>query len=128
MTTTTSRTAAGPASLPAAPAGIFAFLGLIDIALLGVVGSTVAPPLAVSVIVAALGLVTLAALIPARRGSRPGLITAVVARVLSGVLAVAAFFAAAPAWIMAVEAFVIAATITALVLLRRAPRLQGARL
>ncbi len=126
MTTTTSRTVTGTAPLPTAPAAIFAILGLIDIALLGVVGSTIAPPLAVSVLVAALGLVTLIALIPARNGSRAALVTAVVARVISAILAVAAFFADAPAWIMAIEAFVIAATITALVLLRRQPRLQQA--
>jgi hypothetical protein len=125
MTTTTPRTVSRAASLPTAPAAIFAILGLIDIALLGVVGSTIAPPLAVSVIIAALGLATLIALIPARNGSRPAVVTAVVTRVISAVLAVAAFFADAPAWIMAVEAFVIAATITALVLLRRQSRLQG---
>lgn len=123
---TTSRTATGAPSLPTAPAVIFALLGLIDIALLGVVGSSVAPPLAVSIIIAALGLITLAALIPARHSSRRALITTVVARVISALLAVAAFFAGAPAWIMAVEAFVIAATITALVLLCRPVRLQGA--
>ena len=65
----TSRTAASAASLPAAPAAIFALLGLIDIALLGVVGSAVAPPPGVSIIIAGLGLVTLVALIPARHGS-----------------------------------------------------------
>ena len=124
MTTTTPRTVSRAASLPTAPAAIFAILGLIDIALLGVVGSTIAPPLAVSVIIAALGLATLIALIPARNGSQ-AVVTAVVTRVISAVLAVAAFFADAPAWIMAVEAFVIAATITALVLLRRQSRLQG---
>jgi len=123
---TTSRTTTSASSLPAAPAVIFALLGLIDIALLGVVGSAIAPPLAVSIIIAALGLATLAALIPARHGSRRALVTAIVARVISALLAAAAFFAGAPAWIMAVEAFVIAATITALLLLRRQPRLQGA--
>jgi hypothetical protein len=123
---TTSRTAAGAISLPIAPAVIFALLGLIDIALLGVVGSSIAPPLAVSIIIAALGLITLVALTPARHGSRRALIAAVIARVMSALLAFAAFFADAPAWIMAVEAFVIAATITALVLLRRPPRLQRA--
>jgi hypothetical protein len=112
--TTTSRTAARAASLPTAPAVIFALLGLIDIALLGVVGSAIAPPLAVSIIIAVLGLVTLAALIPARHGSRRALVTVIVARVISALLAAAAFFAGAPAWIMATEAFVIAATITAL--------------
>jgi hypothetical protein len=123
---TTSRTTGGASSLPTAPAVIFALLGLIDIALLGVVGSAIAPPLAASIIVAALGLVTLAALIPARHGSRRALITVVVARVISALLAVAAFIADAPAWVMAIEALVIAATATALILLRRPPRLQGA--
>ena len=123
---TTSRTTTSASSLPTAPAVIFALLGLIDVALLGVVGSAIAPPLAVSIIIAALGLATLAALIPARHGSRRALVTAIVARVISALLAAAAFFAGAPAWIMAVEAFVIAATITALLLLRRQPRLQGA--
>jgi len=42
---TTSRPAAGAPSLPAAPAVIFAHLGLIDIALLGVVGPAIALPL-----------------------------------------------------------------------------------
>jgi hypothetical protein len=123
---TASRTPTGAASLPVAPAAIFALLGLVDIALLGVIGSSIAPPLGVSIIVAALGLITLVALIPARNGSRRALITAVVARVISALLAFGAFFAGAPAWVIAVEAFVIAATITALVLLRRPPRLQGA--
>jgi hypothetical protein len=124
--TTTSRTGTGASCLPAAPAAIFALLGLIDIGLLGVVGSSVAPPLAVSIIIAALGLITLAALIPARNGNRGALRAAVAARVISAVLAAAAFFAGAPAWIMAVEAFVIVATLAAFVLLRQAPRLQGA--
>ena len=93
---TTSRTATGASSLPTAPTVIFALLGLIDIALLGVVGSAIAPPLAVSIIIAVLGLVTLVALIPARHGSRRALVTAIVARVISALLAAAAFFAGAP--------------------------------
>jgi hypothetical protein len=113
-------------SLPAAPAVIFALLGLIDIGLLGVIGSSVAPPLAVSVLIATLGLITLVAVIPARHGSRTALVAALATRVISALLALAVFFAAAPAWIMALEAFVIAATLTALVLLRRQPRPQGA--
>jgi hypothetical protein len=124
--TTAPQTAARPASLPAAPTVIFALLGLIDIGLFGVVGSSIAPPLAVSIIFAVLGLVTLVALVPARHGSRTALITAVSARVISAVLAVGAFIAGAPAWVMAVEGFVIVATIIALVLLRRRPRPQGA--
>jgi hypothetical protein len=124
--TTTRRTATSAASLPTTAAAIFAFLGLIDIKLLGIVGSSIAPSLAVSIVVAVLGLVMLVALTPARNGSRPTLVTAITARVISAVLAVAAFFADAPAWIMAVETFLIAATLIAVVLLRREPRLQGA--
>ena len=124
--TPTPQGATRTVSLPAAPAAIFALLGLIDIALLGVVGSSVAPPLAVSVIVAALGLATLVALILARDGSRPALVTVVATRVISALLAVGAFIATAPIWIMAVEAFVIAATVIAVVLLRRPPRLVQA--
>ena len=78
-------------------------LGVIDIALLGVIGSSIAPPLGVSLLVAALGLVTLAALIPARNGSRLALRTAVAARVISALLAFGAYVAGAPAWIMATE-------------------------
>jgi hypothetical protein len=111
-----------PSALPAAPAGIFAVLGLVDVALTGVIGSSDAPPLAVSLGVAALGLITLLSLVPARRGSRPALVAIVVTRVISAVLAVPAFFLDAPAWVMAVEGFVIAGTITALVLLRQRER------
>ena len=115
-----------PATLPQAPAVIFAILSVIDIALLGVIGSSIAPPLAVSIVLALLGLITLVALVPARRGSRPALITAVVARIIDAALAVGAFIATAPIWIRATEGFVIVATIIALVLLRRAPRPQAA--
>jgi hypothetical protein len=123
--TTLPQTAVRPASLPTAPAVIFAILSLIGIALLGVIGSSIAPPLAVSLVIALLGLVTLVALVPARRGSRPALIAAVVARIIDAALAVGAFIATAPVWIRATEGFVIVATIIALVLLRRAPRPQG---
>lgn len=120
--TSAVRTTTRSAYLPLSSAAIFALLGLIDLALLGVVGSAIAPPLGISITVAVLGLVTLAALVPARRGSRPALITAVAARVISAVLAGAAFVAGAPAWVLVVEGFVIVATIVALVLLRRRPR------
>ena len=122
--TSTRQTAVRPGHLPAAPAVIFALLGLLDIGFLGVVGSSIAPPLAISIVFALLGLVTLVALVPARRGSRPALITAVAARVISAVLACGAFIAGAPVWIMAAEGFLIVATITALALLRQRPRPQ----
>ena len=113
---TTQETLARPVPLGHAATAIFAALGLIDVALTAVIGSSDAPPLIVSLGVAALGLITLLALAPARRGSRGALTAIVVTRVISAVLAVPAFFLNAPAWVMAVEGFVIAATITALVL------------
>ena len=120
--TATHETLARPSSLSNAATAIFAVLGLIDVALAGVIGSPGAPPLIVSLGVAALGLITLLALVPARRGSRGALTAIVVTRVISAVLAVPAFFLNAPAWVMAVEGFVIAATITALVLVHQQRR------
>ncbi len=120
--TTTHETLARPTALSNAAAAIFAILGLIDVALAGVIGSSAAPPLVVSLGVAALGLITLLALVPARRGSRGALIAIVVTRVASAVLAVPAFFLNAPAWVMIVEGFVIVGTITALVLVHQQSR------
>ena len=120
--TTTHETLARPASLGNAAAAIFALLGLIDVTLTAVIGSPDAPPLIVSLGVAALGLITLLSLVPARRGNRGALTAVVVTRVISAVLAVPAFFLNAPAWVTAVEGFVIAGTITALVLVHRQGR------
>ena len=53
-----------------------------------VIGSPDAPPLIVSLGVAALGLITLVSLVPARRGNRGALTAVVVTRVISAVLAV----------------------------------------
>ena len=114
--TATHETLARPASLGNAATVIFALLGLIDVALTAVIGSPDAPPLIVSLGVAALGLITLLSLVPARRGSHGALTAVVVTRVISAVLVVPAFFLNAPVWVTAVEGFVIAATITALVL------------
>ena len=72
-----------PSALPNAPAAIFAVLGLIDVALMGVIGSADAPPLVVSLGAGALGLITLLSLVPARRGNRPALVAIVVTRVIS---------------------------------------------
>jgi hypothetical protein len=113
--TATQQTLARPVALSSAATAIFAVLGLIDVALTGVIGSPDAPPLIVSLGVAALGLITLLSLVPARRGSRGALIAVVVTRVISAVLAVPAFFLNAPAWVMTAEGLVIAGTITALV-------------
>jgi hypothetical protein len=120
--TATHETLARPASLGNAATAIFALLGLIDVALTAVIGSPDAPPLIVSLGVAALGLITLVSLVPARRGNRGALTAVVVTRVISAVLAVPAFFLNAPAWVTAVEEFVVAATITALVLVHQQGR------
>jgi hypothetical protein len=123
--TTTHEAVIRPSALPNAPAVIFAVLGLIDVALTGVIGSADAPPLFVSLGAGALGLITLLSLVPARRGSRPALIAIVVTRVISAaVFAAPAFFLGAPAWVLAVAGFIVAGTIIALVLLWQ----QGRRL
>lgn len=109
------------ASLPALSAGLFALASVIDIAFLSAIGSKDAAPLPVILLFTLLGLGTLAALIPARRGSRPALIIAVALRGISGLLALVSFIADAPAWVMACEAVVIVSTLAALVLMRRQP-------
>ena len=116
--TTTHEAVIRPSALPNAPAAIFAVLGLIDVALMGVIGSADAPPLVVSLGAGALGLITLLSLVPARRGSRPALVAIVVTRVISaGLFAAPAFFLDAPGWVMVVAGFVVGGTIIALVLL-----------
>jgi hypothetical protein len=57
--TATHQTLARPASLGNAAIAIFALFGLVDTALTGGIGSPDAPPLIVSLGVAALGLITL---------------------------------------------------------------------
>jgi hypothetical protein len=120
--TTTRQAVVRPTSLTGTTTAIFAVLGLIDVALLGAIAYDDPPPLAVSLGVAALGLITPGALVPASRGSRRALGTVVVARVISALLAVPAFFLGAPAWAMAVEGFVIVATMAALYLLSQNAR------
>ena len=120
--TATHETLARPASPGNAATAIFALLGLIDVALTAVIGSPDAPPLIVSLGVAALGLITLLSLVPARRGNRGALTAVVVTRVISALLAVPAFFLNALTWVMIVEGFVIAATITALALVHQQSR------
>jgi hypothetical protein len=112
------------AGLPTAPAALFAVAAVIDIAFLSALGTDDAP-VPVIIVLALLGAGTLAALVPARRGSRPALITAVAFRVVSALLAVASFFAGAPVWVMIAETVVIVSTVAALVLLRRRPALTA---
>lgn len=119
--TTAHRTAIRPSRPAGIAMAIFGLLGVADLGLLGVIGSADAPPLVVSLSVALLGLITLVALGPAYRGSRSALLTIVVVRVISALLAIPAFFLGAPTWVMIIEGTVIGATIAALVLLARAP-------
>jgi hypothetical protein len=107
------------AALPAASAVLFAVASVIDLTFLSAIGTKDAAPLPVMLLFALLGLATLAVLVPAWRGRRPAVMAAVACRCVSGLLAFAAFFAGAPAWIKTCEAVVIVATVAALVLLRR---------
>lgn len=116
---TTHEAVLRPSLLTGTTTAIFAVLGLIDVGLVGAIGTNDPPPLAVSLGVAALGLITLIGIMPASQGSRGALRTIVAARVISALLAVPAFFLDAPAWVMVIEGFVIVATVTALILLRR---------
>jgi hypothetical protein len=120
MSTTTSAPVTSQVSpLDAATTVIFAVLGVVDVALVGAIWTSSPPPLGVSLGVAGLGLITLAGLPAARRGSRIALGLIVGARLISAALAVPAFFLDAPAWAMLVEGLVIVATVAALILLRR---------
>jgi hypothetical protein len=105
--------------LPTVSAVLFALAAVIDIAFLAVIGHKDAAPLGVELMFAAFGVITLAALIPARRGYRSALITVIVLRVVSALLAFVSFFAGAPILIKAGETVVIVATIAALTLMRR---------
>jgi hypothetical protein len=75
------------------------------------------PPMAVALLGTVLGLVTLAALVPAWRGSRAAVGAVVVTRAVSALAAVPAFFAGAPTPIVAVAAAGIALTLVAVGLL-----------
>src|SRR4051794_21407397 len=109
--------------LPTPSAVIFAVVGVIHIALLGVIGSSIAPPLGISLLVALLGLVTVIGVVPARRGNRPAYLAVLITRIASALLAFAAYIAGAPYWVDAIETFVIVATVVALALLgRRRPQ------
>jgi hypothetical protein len=116
-----------PSSLPTTAAALCAVMGLIDIGLIGAIWYDDPPPLVVSLGVGALGLITLLALVPARRGSRPGLAAVLAARSISALLAIPAFFLDAPVWVMIIEGFVTAATIAVLVMVRQASQQAGGR-
>jgi hypothetical protein len=113
------------AALPTAPAILFAVAGLVDIVFLSAIGSDDAPVPAI-IIFGLLGVGTLAALVPARRGSRPALVTVVALRAISALLGLVPFFTDAPLWVMVLEAVVIVSTVVGFVLLRRRPAVTAA--
>jgi hypothetical protein len=79
--------------------GVSAVLAVLDIAGIAGLGTDGAPPPALILTGAALGVVTLGAALPALRGSRRGAQIVIVSRVLSAVLGIPVFFAAdAPGW------------------------------
>ena len=113
------------AALPTASAILFGVAGLVDIVFLSAIGTDDAP-VAPIIIFALLGIGTLAALVPARRGSRPALITVVVLRVVSALLGLVPFVTDAPIWVMVLEAVVVVSTVVGFVLLRRRPAVTAA--
>ncbi len=90
--------------------------------LLGLFFSTppgeIGPPLPITILGIILGVVTLIAVVAAWRSRRRGLVRlAAGARILSMITALPAFFAGAPAWLVAVVALIVVLTITAVVLM-----------
>jgi hypothetical protein len=93
-----------------------ALLGLGDVASIGALGGD-GPPAVVIFLGVALGVVTLAAIRPAWRGSRSSAIAIVVARVISALTAVPAFFVDdVPAGFVAAAAVSIVVTAATVVL------------
>ena len=79
--------------------GISAVLAALDVAGLAALGAQGAPPPAVALAAAVLGVVTLAAALPALRGSRSGARIVIISRVLSALLGLPVFFVGdAPRW------------------------------
>lgn len=100
-------------------------LGLLDVVTLPF-GDGEHPPFAVAVAGAVLGLVTLAGVVLAWRGSRAGAVAVVVSRLLSGLTAVPAFFAdGVPAAAMAAAAGGIVLTLACVVLVAPALRARA---
>ena len=82
-------------------------------------------PVGVVLTTSGLGLVTLLGVAAAWRGSRAGLMVAMVARVVDSALGVPAFFLGAPAWALALITAMLALTVVGIALL--APALRRAR-
>jgi hypothetical protein len=116
---------------PAATIGlvICALLGILDVVTTFGAGSDDAPPMVVIVIGLVLGLITLAATVPAWRGNRTGVMAVIASRAAGVLLAVPAYFDdAAPTWVRVVVTVVIAASLAGIGLLVVGLRHRPARL
>lgn len=90
---------------------ICAILGVVDVVSLAGLGVDDGPPVAVAIIGAVLGVITLAAIRPARAGQSRGSITVIASRIASAVLGIPVFFVdSAPDWARVAVAILIAFT------------------
>lgn len=98
-----------------------ALLGLLSIAdLVGPLLTDGDPPMPVAIVCSALGLATLALLVPAARGSRRALVGLVSLRLLSALLAVPALFVGGvPSGAVVGAAVIVAATVAGVALVLR---------
>jgi hypothetical protein len=97
--------------------GICVLLAVVDIALLAELGSDNAPPLAVSITGAVLGVITLVGAGLAWQHRRGGSATVIVSRLLSALLGVPVFFVDAPNWSRVLVVAAIALTVAGLAML-----------
>ena len=97
---------------------IAGLLGVADLAMLGSIGADGGPPVVVIALSAVLGVITLGAVAPAWRGSRPAAIAITATRSLSALTAVPAFFVEeASSGFVALAAVLVVLTIAAIALL-----------
>jgi hypothetical protein len=92
--------------------GAAGVLGLFQLLVLGSPDA----PVGVVLTTSGLGLVTLVGVAAAWRGSRAGLLVAVVARVVDSALGIPAFFLDAPAWVVVLIAAMLVLTVVGVVL------------
>jgi len=97
---------------------ICTLLGVIDIISLAALGSDAGPPVLVTLIGAVLGVITLVGARMAWRGGRSGVVTVIVSRVLSALLALPAFFVDdVPDWVPPVVGIFVVLTVVGVGLL-----------
>jgi hypothetical protein len=88
-----------------------AVAGVLDLLQLAALGTDDEAPVGVVLAVVGLGVVTIIGVAAAWRGSRTGLLVAVVARVIDLALGLPAFFLDAPAWVLTLITVIIVLTI-----------------